>query len=161
LERILLGVGSRFNRSNEDGHRNKLAPAAWSSKPLGRRKRKRHALFIHRECEVHVALPFQTFARDAVEPRTAALERLVDQFVFAIVKAALLEAHASAELAEETHIVPRLTQWRDRLLGDLCIEMPICALNVLRLKEGRRWQNDIGVVGRIGKELFVNHGEEV
>ena len=39
--------------------------------------------------------------------------------------------------------------------------MPVCFLQILVLEESSCREHDIGIVGRVGEELFVHYGEQI
>src|SRR6185369_13000213 len=98
-------MGARLSRRSEDRHGDQLALTAWSAEPFGCGERKRDAVLVNRQCEMHLAFALQPLAGDALEPRVIAFERLVYQLVLAVVEAGLGKAHAPAKLAEEPDVV--------------------------------------------------------
>ena len=97
----------------------------------------------------------------AREPWVIGVEGLIDEIVFRVFEAILVEAHALSEFAEQGDVASGLPHRGDGLLRQLREEVPIGALNIFCLQKGRRGEQDVGVVRRIGKELFVDDGEQV
>jgi hypothetical protein len=64
-------------------------------------------------------------------------------------------------LAEEPHIGARFAGRLDGLLRELDEVVAVGSLNVSVFEESGGRQNVVGVVGGVGKEQFVDHGEEI
>ena len=119
------------------------------------------------EAEWDVPLLLQLLKRDVLHAGIGRMpvwrdrQRLANHLLRRVAETLFLKAHALGQLAEEPDIGPRLARRLDGLLGELYKVVPVRALNVCVLQKCGRGQNVIGVVGGVGKEQLVDHGEEV
>src|SRR5207245_4027426 len=99
-----------------------------------------------------MSLMLQTSTIDAAQPRIARFERDVDHLVNGFVEIVLLESHAMGKGAEQLDVGSAFTERVDRRVGNLKIVVTICGLQVFVFEEGCGWENDVGVVGRVGEK---------
>ena len=72
-----------------------------------------------------------------------------------------LEAEPPRQEAEHLGVRFRLARRRDRGLVNLDVEVAVRAVNVEVFQLGRRGQQDVGVICRVGLELLVDDREKV
>ncbi len=97
-----------------------------------------------------------------VEWPSAPMRRACAMISFGRVAEAVFgEAHALRELAEEPDVGARFAGRLDGLLGELHEVVAVGALNVGVFEEGCGGENVVGVVGGVGEEQIMNHGEQV
>src|SRR5580704_18817592 len=89
------------------------------------------------------------------------VQRRIDHLVHGFVEAFVLESHSLGESPKDFYIRPTLTQRLDGLIGYLQKVVPVSGLQVLVLEKRGRRQNDVSIVGRVGKELFVDDGKQI
>ena len=84
-----------------------------------------------------------------------------DHVVFGVAETGVVEAHAQRQRAENLDVRARLAGSRQRRPRQWQIVMPVREIEIGVLQERGRRQQNIGVVGRIGLELFQHHGEQI
>src|SRR5215831_7538598 len=106
-------------------------------------------------------LALQPSAINAVEAGTGIRESAVNHVIDRIAEAWLIKSYALGKRAEQLNIGAALSPRRNGLVGHLQVVVPICALQVFVLEKRGRGQNEVGVVGSVGEELLVHHGEQI
>src|SRR5437879_12164012 len=77
------------------------------------------------------------------------------------VKLRIVESHSASESAEHLNIRAALSQRRNRLVRHLKEVVSIRRLQIFMFEEGRRRQDDVGIVGGVGEELIVDHRNQI
>ena len=114
-----------------------------------------------RQCEALEAFRFQYFPVDARGAWIRGLVRLPREFVVTFAEAGLVEAHARREQPEHFGIGLGLAKRRNRRVVRKRIQVAVRVVDVGVLELCRRGQQDVGVIGGIRLEDFVDHAEEV
>ena len=104
------------------------------------------------------AQPLDGHAR---ERRVAALDQRAREREVVVVERRLLEPHRAGEPAEDLGVRQALAGRRDRRLVPREVHVPVAVVDVDVLGLHRRRQHDVGVVGRVGRDLLDHDGEEV
>ncbi len=91
----------------------------------------------------------------------AGSEGLADDVVLGIAEAVFVEAQPPGQLLKDAEVRPGLAGRRQRRARHLQIVVPVGQVEIGVLEKRRGRQDDVGVVGRVGGELFDHHGEEI
>ncbi|MNZ65081.1 hypothetical protein D3C78_832660 [compost metagenome] len=89
------------------------------------------------------------------------LEGLRGDLVVAFLEAGIVEAHALRQQAEDFRIRLRFTERRDGRVVGQHVLVTVRQVDVGMLQLRRGWQQDVGVIGGVGLEMFQHHGEQV
>ena len=129
------------------------------------RRRRKIAL---RERRVHdrniqplPAVALQRFPIEPLRARIAPTECLPRDFLVAVAKARLVEAHARGQTSKHFCIGQCFAERRDRRIVDERVEMAIARMDVGLLELRRRGQQNVGVVGGVGLKDVVNDAEQI
>ena len=114
-----------------------------------------------RHIEPLPALGFQRVPLDAGHARIRRLKRLTAEVFVRVAEAGVGKAHARGEQPEHLAVGLRLAHRRDRRCVGENVQMAVGLVHVVVLELSGGRQHDIGVVGGVGEENFVHHGEQV
>ena len=88
-------------------------------------------------------------------------QRALREVLVGVLEARVIESHPDGELPEDFGVRFRFAQRRDRRIVDHPVQMPVRGVDVEVFELRRRRQQDVRVVGRIGLEVFDDHGEQI
>ena len=134
------------------------------AKPFG--KRKIRAIAIARNVQRHRVLALQRLARDALQKLMARLAP-IDVSASSISSSSEARRHPSsrpiraASRRNTSALLHASPSGSIACIGELQMKMSVRGHQILLLQKGRRRQNNVRIVGRVGEELLVHHGKQI
>ena len=89
------------------------------------------------------------------------MESAVDDLVVGFAEAIFFKSHSGGEGAKQIDVGAAFTEGLDGLGRHLKVVVSVGGLEIFVFEESCGRKNDVGVVGGVGEELFVDDGEKI